>query len=369
MGQYMLGLVFYTQDIFQASARQIGFLAGLFSLFYAASCMAIQFHLHRIRPGLLVASATLLVSVIYIGILLVDSMLKIYWLVGLTGIAISFFWPPISVWLFQGLNGAALNRRITSYNMTWSLGSIIGPLICGYLSERTVRLPLLVSIALMLLATGLVVMRLRRDRSESRMPISAPGVIELAPTVESSTPYRFPAWVGLFAVYFCLGVAGNIFPPVARSKLLFTESLIGLLLFFRPLLQTVGFYLMGHTTFWHFRGWPMLGVLLLGAVMMIGLVFAHAPVIIGGMFAGIGLACAAGYAISIFHCLSGSTRRSGRVAIHEGLANAGIVAGAMIGGAVCQAYSIKHAYWLCVAIALVAVGIQSILLIRIRGSR
>lgn len=366
-GQYMLGLIFFTQDMFQANARQVGFFAGLFSLTYAAACMAIQFHLHRIQPGRLVIAAGLLTTAIFAGTLLAGKLAHVYWLMGLVGIVLSCFWAPLSAWLFQGMEGAVLNRRLASFNLAWCLGTIISPLICGALSEISVRLPLLLATTLMLLAAGLLIMRLRRERTERRSPSAAPAAaVSVAAAESSSTPYRFPAWVGLLAIYFCVGVASYIFPPVARTQLRFTESLIGLLIFFRALSQSAGFYLVGRTHFWHFRGWPMLGGVALGALAMIGLAFTRAPVAIAILLAGLGIATASAYASSVFHGMSGSSRRGARMAIHEGLANLGVVAGSMIGGAVCQAWTINHAYWLCAGVSLAALALQGALCNRIR---
>ncbi len=363
-GQYMLGLIFYSQDMFQAGAHQVGIFAGLFSLTYAAACMALQFQMHRIPPDGLVIAASLLTAAIFAVTLQARTLAQVYWLMALTGLALSCFWAPLSSWLFQGLESAGLNRRLASFNLAWSLGAIVSPLICGALSERAVWLPLPLAAGLMLLSVGLLAAHRRRERPVVPAP-AAPEPVE--PAVEHSTPYRFPGWTGLVAVYFCVGVAGYIFPPVARNQLRFPESLIGLLIFFRALFQTGGFFLAGRTRFWHFRGWPMLGGVALSALAMAGLIFARAPVLIGLLFAVIGLATASAYAGSVFHGMSGSTRRGARMAVHEALANLSIVAGAMLGGAVCEAASISHAYGLCIGIALAALAVQGVLLSRIRA--
>ncbi len=367
VAQALLGLVFYSQDAFQATPGQVGWLTGLFALTYSFSCLAVQFHLHRIRPGACIAAATFLLGAVYGGTLLVTNLAGVFWLTGLAGITLCGFWPPLSALFSQGLEGEALNRRISWFNVSWSLGMIIGPLLCGFLSEVSSRLPLLVSAGLAFLTAGLAGARRLRGGPASPPAPAAPAASELAPATEGSTPYRYPAWVGLLAVFFCIGVVNNIFPVAARTRLLFTESLIGLLLFFRPLLNTLGFFLMGRTTFWHFRGWPMLATQLLGALVMTGLVFVRTPVGIGIMIAGLGLAGAAGYANSIFHGLSGSSRRGGRMAIQESVANLGAVCGCVIGGAVCQAYAIGRVYWICAGVSLAALAIQGALLSRIRN--
>lgn len=365
--QAILGLIFYAQDTFQATPRQIGWLTGVFLLTYSVSCLAIQFHLHCFRPGMFIMAATGVLGAAYTGILLATTLEGVFWLTGLSGITLSCFWPPLLAWLSKGLEGAALNRRISGFNVAWSLGAMVGPLTCGYLSEQSVRLPLLSSAGLAFLTTGLIAVLLFQERDEGQ-PVSAAAAVDPLPAPADDTLYRYPAWVGLLAVFFCIGVASNIFPLVARKQLLFAESLIGLLLFVRVLFNTLVFYLLGRTTFWHFRGWPMLIGQLLGALIMIGLVFTRTPITIGCMLAGLGIAGGLGYVTSIFHSISGSPRRGGRIAIHESIVSIGIVFGSVIGGTVCQAHAISRAYWICAGVSFAALAIQGALLSRIRKS-
>jgi DHA1 family multidrug resistance protein-like MFS transporter/DHA1 family quinolone resistance protein-like MFS transporter len=364
--QAMLALVFYVKDAFQATPRQVGCLSGFFSLTYAVACLAIQFHLQRIRPGPLIAAATFCLGATLAGILLAAKLAIVFGLTAGIGVILSGFWPPLSGWLSHGLEGQALNRRIFGFNMSWSLGSILGPLLCGFLSERSTRLPLLVSAGLALLTTALLSARLWQARRESQRATAAPAAVEIAPATDQSTPYRYPAWFGMLAVYFCTSVIGDIFPFAAREELGFKESLIGLILFLRPLCNTLGFFILGRATFWHFRGWPMLAGQLLGLLVMLGLAGARSPLAIGILIAGMGFVGAASYNFGIFHGLSGSRQRGRRMAILESMANLGVVSGAMVGGTVCQTYGLERTYWMCAGIMLVSLLVQGLLVRRIR---
>ena len=62
---------------------------------------------------------------------------------GLIGVSMSTFWPFLMGWLSTGHEGKKLNRRLGLFNIAWSSGSLISPLLGGYLVERSSLLPML----------------------------------------------------------------------------------------------------------------------------------------------------------------------------------------------------------------------------------
>jgi MFS family permease len=172
------------------------------------------------------------------------------------GLSAAMFWPPIMGWLSAGAEGARLNRKISRFNMSWSIGVILGPYIAGLLTEIDPGLALLAGaggfaiVAVTVIAASFLMESIRNDshRDPARNGVSAP---------DESTPLRFPSWVGMFGAYAVLGALAVTFPLYAREHLALREGVIGGVLLTRALASTVGFFLLGRTVAWHFRRVPI----------------------------------------------------------------------------------------------------------------
>lgn len=154
--------------------------------------------------------------------------------------------------------------------------------------------------------------------------------------MDQSTPLRFQAWIGLFASYVVLGITLSILPLFLREEMGFAENRIGLLLLIRALSSTLGFVVLGRLSFWHFKAWLMIicqGLIVAVVAMMIGLSRFPGFALFLALF---GLLFALSYNNSLFHGVAGSLQRSTRMAVHEGLLTAGMVAGSSIGGVLYQ---------------------------------
>ncbi|UCF14815.1 MAG: MFS transporter, partial [Phycisphaerales bacterium] len=55
----------------------------------------------------------------------------------LAGGAMSLYWPYLMSWVSADYEGAALNRRLGTYNGMWSSAAILGPMIGGALVEES----------------------------------------------------------------------------------------------------------------------------------------------------------------------------------------------------------------------------------------
>ena len=245
------------------------------------------------------------------------------------------------------------------------MGLIIGPFLAGWLSERSPVLPLHFGSVLylltgfMILGATLVLPAVRRDRE-----------IELPPKIQEGekgkdTPLRYPAWVNLYVSFVIMGVIVVILPVSARIDLSMSKTMIGLLLLSRALFMTVGFFLLGRTTFWHFRSLPpLLGQIFL-AISLILLIYIRSPLFLGLVLALVGLVTAFSYFNSVFHGASGSTNRANRMALHEILLSAGFITGSFMGGIIYQKYSMSAVYWFCLTLVLAGIVVQAALSLRI----
>ena len=209
-----------------------------------------------------------------------SSITWIYILWSLYGLSTSLFWPPLMGWLSRNVEGIDLSRVISKFNFSWSAGIIIGPFLSGWLSERAAELPLYFGSGLFLLTGFLIVgatLVLSGIRSDRDTEFSI-----MAQRSESGqdTLIRYPAWVGIYTTFAVAGVLLIIFPISARNDLSMSKSLIGLLLLSRALFVTLGFIILGKTTFWHFKTLPMLLGQACLVVLLFFMVYVRSPLLL-----------------------------------------------------------------------------------------
>jgi predicted MFS family arabinose efflux permease len=325
-------MIFYARDRFQASASVIGWLAAVPHLCYFGGCFALRPLYRLLLPRYSLILATAAAGALLAGMLAVRSLPPLFVLYGLFGFCQALYWPPLMGWLTFGKEERELNTILGRFNLSWSGGSIIAPGIAGVLLQRGLGVPfkaavlIMAAICLTVLIASVAVPGIRRDRQ--REPLRSSG----AKLEDRSTPLRYPAWIGLLASYVILGITMSVFPLYLREQIGLTESRIGLLLLLRALLSTLGFAVLARLAFWHFNS----RLMILGQAMIVAVVAVMAVAASFAGFAAVlivfGLLFALSYNNSLFHGVSGSLHRSTRMAVHEGLLTAGMVAGSAIGG-------------------------------------
>jgi predicted MFS family arabinose efflux permease len=324
-----LGMLFLIKGRYGAGPETVGWFSALTSLTYFAGCLVLKPLSDRI--GARAATSTMaLGSAFLFGLhLLVPGLPSAFAVYGIYGFITALFWPPIEAWAAAGLEGPALSRATSSFNLAWSSGGFIAPYIGGLLSEKNILLPIYVSMALFAFIALLIL-------STSRL---APGPSrgELAEDAEEgaedrSTSLRFPAWIGAPLVYVLVGVFCNIFPVFAKDELHLSASAIGFALLVRAGCAMLGFWLLGRLDFWQFkRSWIVLPTFLC-LLIVVALIFTRS---LGGFIcclACIGLLQSMIYTNSIFYGASGAADRGRRMTIHEALLTVGQVVGSVSGG-------------------------------------
>lgn len=250
---------------------------------------------------------------------------------------------------------------MSHFNLSWSAGIIIGPFLAGILSSISAGIPLYAG-AFLFIATGLLATGARFMLPGISGASSAEPSQEVeAASTDTSTALRFPAWVGIFTTFVVIGVILNIFPLFARDELLLPKKLIGTLMLSRTFIATFFFILMGHTSFWHFRVLPMVAGQVGLAFSIFIMNFASSPPALVLLISLIGALRALSYNVSLFHGVSGSINRMGRIAIHESLIAAGLICGSSVGGLLYQRYSMTAAFYFCAFLVLTGVAVQSAL--------
>jgi predicted MFS family arabinose efflux permease len=356
-------MIFYARDRFQASASLIGWLVAVPHICYFSGCFVLRPLYRLILPGHSLVLATASAAALLAGMLAVRSLSLLFILYGLFGFSLSLFWPPLMGWLSFGKEERALNTALGWFNLSWSGGNIIAPAVAGLLLQRGIGVPfraaalIMTAICLAVLIASVAVPGIRRERR--REPLARGEETR----EDRSTPLRYPAWIGLLASYVILGITMSVFPLYLREEIGLTETRIGLLILFRALFSTLGFIILARFAFWHFNARLMILaqgmiIVVVAAMAAVGTFFSFAVVL-----AAFGLLFALSYNNSLFHGVSGSLRRSTRMAVHEGILTAGMVAGSAIGGALYQeGRFIRVLIFGCVVVAAAAAA-QTVLVL------
>jgi predicted MFS family arabinose efflux permease len=300
IGSLSLGIVFFAAEVLRASPAQIGFLAATWSFHYILGCFLVRPLGGRLRPRDSIAGAATVMGLAVLPILFLHHLAPIFLCYAVYGIATAFFWPPMMGWLSTGCEGEHLNRTMGRFNLCWSGGGIVGPVLAGVLA-----------------------------RYNPRFPVAAAGLLYLAAGL-------YAAWAGLFAAYLVMGLTFNVFPLAAQGQMGMSKPMVGLLLFFRALATSLALGVLGRTTAWHFRVGQMVAGLVLFALVMAALPLGTTPLAAGLLLAAVGALAAHCYVNSLFHGVAGSQHRAVRMAIHEALLSAGLVVGGACGGVVFQ---------------------------------
>jgi len=362
LGLLNLGIIFYLRETRHLPPAYVGFFVAAWQLSYILACAVLRPASTRLFPKVSIALATFAIGAFIVLMLCSKSIVLAFVFFCLGGSAVSFIWPPLVGWLSHGLEGSRLNRAISRFNTSWSLGTVFSPFLSGLLSDRAAELPVyaavavFLSVSLVMLATSFALPAIRRDRYRDHRGKSSPG------TVDQSTLLRFPAWVGGYTVYFTFGVVLNIFPLFASEKMSLSKSLIGTLLLIQALSSSGAFYLLGRSSRWQFKARYIVG--LQGAVLLAvgALLAADSVALLLPLLFVFGVLSASSYVLGIFYGVSGSARRSSRMAVHESVLCLGIVSGSSLGGLNYQRLGMSWVYWMCIAILLGGLVVQLLLM-------
>jgi DHA1 family multidrug resistance protein-like MFS transporter/DHA1 family quinolone resistance protein-like MFS transporter len=324
-----LGMLFLIKGSYGAGPETVGWFSALTSLTYFVGCLVLKPLSDRL--GARAATATMASgSALLFGLhLLAPGLPSAFAVYGVYGFITALFWPPIEAWAAAGLEGPALSRATSSFNLAWSSGGFIAPYVGGLLSEQDILLPIYVSIVLFVAIAILIL-------STGRIAPS-PSAGELAEVKEEaaedhSTSLRFPAWIGAPLVYVLIGVFCNIFPLFAKDELGLSPSTIGFALLVRAGCAMLGFWLLGRLDFWQFKKKFIVLPTFLCLLITVALVFARSLSLFICCLAAIGLLQSMIYTNSIFYGASGAADRGRRMTIHEALLTVGQVLGSVAGG-------------------------------------
>jgi MFS family permease len=361
IGMLTLGLVFFMRDTFQLGPQAIGLFASSATLTYFLGCVFLKKAVSRLKPRHAVEIASSGMMITSILILFAPQPWVAFLSYMAYGLFMSLYWPPIMGWLTRGMEGGELSRRISWFNLSWSLGIGFAPYLAGVLTEYHAALAVLVSGALMgVIFLGIVIATAAVP--EIKAIVSSQTHTKTHGLQDSSTNLRYITWLGLFSAYVIFGVTMNVFPLYARAELLLRESTIGMLLLIRGLVTAGFFVLMGRSSLWQYNRKLMLFTQIFLAGACLAGLFSITFITLSLFFMLFGVAFAALYTNSIFHGAAGSVDRESRMAIHEAVLTAGVILGSSLGGSIYQYGSFAAVMGVSIAVSLLILFLQLLFL-------
>ncbi len=371
-GIFTLALPFVI-TLMGGSDKDLGLCFGLGTIAYMISCLTVVNHLDRFSPKRTLqfssAIAALAVALIFActrmflnGKLPMSPVFTIIVINILLGLVLALFWPPMMGWLSIGHEGPALSKRMGIFNVSWSLALVISPLIAGYIIQIDPTLAVLAAAIFLAIAFVSVSVAPEPENHDDRN-----GLSDRQEPVETTHPLNaaFCSMARMALVTGCVTIA--LFRM--QFALLFTEDLgfsklqFGIITTLFCFASFVGFYITGKTRNWHHKLIPFIAAQLITAAALLVILFAQSLLLLSIAAIGIGAGQCFVYSSHQFYCVSGKTKRSGSMAIHELLISVGFTIGGIAGGYLAEYLSRYWPYWFGFITIMIAVAVQAVIFI------
>ncbi len=346
-----LAFIYYFRLNYGLSPQMIGLSAALYTSSYFFACFLVGPIASKIIPSLSIQISMAGMALSLFLLLSTHQVSIAFFSLVLYGAAMAFLWPQLAAWITRGKEGKELSRSTGFFNVSWSVGAAVSPLITGLLVEKSASLSIVVSIFLFI---GVIVILIYAYTSISSIKKveSERENIKRNSIVDRSTPLRFFCWGGNLTMYVALAVVLTIFPIYALDSLPFSTSSVGFLLFLRGLSTVIAFYYLGKSDWWHFNSWAIGGTLFLFSIIAIIATGIESFIGYALFFVLFGALFSMMYTFSIFHGASGSKFRSKRMLIHEALLTVGTIIGSTMGGTLYQYFGFTRVLHMCALIVL-----------------
>jgi MFS family permease len=326
-----------------AGPQQLGILGSLLSGSYTVGCLVFARLIGRLpmRGSVLLVLAAL--SVIGLAIGLAPNLVLLCVVLVVCGLVTSLFWPQVMTWLAENAGTKGMTHEFGGFNLSWCAGMPVGMLIGGWLFEKNTYLPYFVSFVVTWVAIA-IFWRFTSPRNSHL--ISTTDASVTPEQLESSSRARtflLMSWIGNFATYY---LAGNIryqLPKLVKSVGM-GEGAFGSLVFLINAAQLATFLVLMRTERWHFKRtflwWAQVLVVLASLIVYSSV--KPGALAVAFLCAGVGLGIT--YFSSQYYGIRYPLGRGRRAAIHESLIGGGYLAGALCGGLIAHAYSLRAPY-------------------------
>jgi MFS family permease len=330
---------------FDATNAELAYVGAAYWLFYAPLSPLWARLGGRIGPHRMavIAGAGVLLATLLLP--WVRSVWELVAAIVLLGVAASAMWPNIEAELARGREGPLLRRRLTVFNVMWTLGLLVGPLLGMWIypEEAEARGPdgrQLVNLAFYtasILAAGMLAClaawrprvppaaevqhHLRQDGGRDPVQLRA---------------FWLMAFVANFMCYVVLGVVRHLYENLASHQWADQQEASARLHALLAIMAAAGAITYGVLYFahrWHYRlkrhlAWQ---AILAGGLLLVALAGADlVRSVVGFIIIGIGTSFI--YSASLFYSMEGKDQSSHMAGWHEAVLAAGSLFGLLLTG-------------------------------------
>lgn len=359
-----LGIQQFAIHMLHAGPFMSGLLGTVSSLSYTLGCFfggSLSDRWGRKKPAIV---SCLVCSTVWLLMLTARSPYHLLALVPFSGWGLSLFWPTLQAWLSEFSAGSRqrLNRTMAFFNVSWTAGIMIGPLVAGFIWDTKWWLAFVIPGAL----TYLCIYGVAKTPTHENVVLPPPEQHSLHP--ERAQLFLYLAWIGNFASWFMRGTVGSLFPQLAK-QLHFSSGLLGVLIFLLSAAQLLMFGITRRDPRWQYNLRALLTAQFVGMAGMALAAIANQPIMFVLAFAAAGLCSGVTYASSLFYALDGiDENRARRSGLHEAVLGSGVVIGPLVGGLLGQHVSL-HAPFAGAAVVFGLASVAQLVLWRVSRGR
>jgi MFS family permease len=366
-------LPFFVARELGGAEGMIGVIAGVQSAFYALICLGSAPFVHRAKHGLRLGVAGLIFYGIIFAVSCLTKSAMLFGLLSIVSMAgLSFIWPAMQSWLGHEQDLKVRSRRLTCFNISWSAGLAVGPLLGGYLYELHYGYAFAAVFLLSMLAAWVLYTIPHEEHVAGEVDEEA--MEETQAHGLTSETFLYCAWAANLVSWALVGVTRSVFMKrvedlVAVDLLVLPlqwdlpshdyAAVYGAWVAFAVNAARAGmFILMGRSGWWHHKyRWLFLSqVAAAGAFYMLGQ--THSLLIMVACGAVVGINNGVAMFSALLYGLADPKIKHRRSAVNEAMVGIGSCAGSMSFGYLAGTYGASHPYTLTPLFILAAVVLQ-----------
>ncbi|MFH1904498.1 MAG: MFS transporter [bacterium] len=333
----------------------LGLAGTAFSIFYVPLCILQSLLSNRINKRTAILSVSITYPFIILGFLLFNNIHAIIVLCGLMGIVLSMFWPTYQSHITIGLDPAQATRSLQEFNIGWGSAGIIGCFMGGLIiSGINIKMLFILNLIMSFIGIYLVT---RHIHNKLTNPIIECATQNKQSDQSQSKFFLILAWIGVFAVFFSMGVIVWLFPKFA-TDLGVSPLIIGFLRAVLGIFQVVIFFILRLNHRWQYSFSHLFFYELMLISGLLILVFSHNVMWWTLAFPLIGVTVGFLYSSSLFYSSQARSEKREKTGFHEAILVGGSLLGTFLGGITAKLFSASGAYSMCVIFMIICIIIQ-----------
>ncbi len=330
-----------------ASVTQLGMIGTTWALSYSLLCFLSGRLSDRFGRNAIVFSGCIIVSAVFFLMAYARSVDQILILVALSGVGLSFIWPPMEATIAEGKDRSTLIKTIGIFGVAWSSGVFLGPVIGGYLYQIDFRIPFFLASGGSLICGALSLF----------LPVRKGKIDEVVETFGGGENNKlYAAWVANFVAFFTRGVIGSIFPKLAE-ELGIKPGTLGILFGCIAGVQMLTFAIIAFNVK-RYRTDLVIPAHFLACFAMVITYTTESTLVFGMAFALVGLTLATTFYSSAFYSLFNQKGRGTKAGVHEAMVGMGFLIGPFTGGLTADKFGLGSPYLLCLGLLIAGILVQ-----------